>query len=214
MGNPSSEVQQFGGPLTIRQRSGNVLPMPQPAFEPPYSLETDSTSGLLIFEAGLTKYSGWSVYAEIDPRGHTPVIVALGVRTQGRDRGFQLEEGQLPAPPSATTSMLAGIRISDVVAACNLLGQVFLSSPIPDPATVRASSDEYYAAWAARYAAQVTEGSSSPIADLAADSDKSRSQIRDLIHACRRRGFLTEGHQGQPGGLLTDKARTVLEELQ
>lgn len=62
--------------------------------------------------------------------------------------------------------------------------------------------------WATR------QGSQTPTLDveraLALDS---ATQARDLIARARRDGFLTEGAHGRPGGVMTDKAATLLAAL-
>lgn len=73
-------------------------------------------------------------------------------------------------------------------------------------------SDRYYAVWAARYAEKVAGGSPAPIAELAAEHDLGRGQVRDLIHKARGRDLLPRGLKGRAGGVLTERARELLAE--
>lgn len=69
----------------------------------------------------------------------------------------------------------------------------------------------YYARWAAAYADALAR-SPQPVADLAARHNLSPSQIRNLMHACRRRGMLTASPPGRAGGELTQRAVQLLKE--
>ena len=75
----------------------------------------------------------------------------------------------------------------------------------------RGRDDVYYARWAAAYVDALAR-SPRPAADLAARHSLSASQIRNLMHACRRRGLLTASPPGRPGGELTPRAVQLLEE--
>jgi DNA-binding IscR family transcriptional regulator len=51
-----------------------------------------------------------------------------------------------------------------------------------------------------------------PVDDLASRHNLSASQIRNLMHACRRRGMLTASPPGRAGGELTPRAIALLKE--
>lgn len=74
----------------------------------------------------------------------------------------------------------------------------------------RGRDDLFYATLAAEYDALCRGGSRTPTKDLAARHHLSTSQIGNLVHAARRKGFLSSGEKGQPGGVLTGKAERVI----
>ena len=47
---------------------------------------------------------------------------------------------------------------------------------------------------------------------MAARHHKSASQVRNLVHACRKRGMLTAAPPGRAGGELTARAIELLRE--
>lgn len=49
-----------------------------------------------------------------------------------------------------------------------------------------------------------------PVVTLSRELHLSQSQVRNLLHAARRRGLLTAAPAGRPGGQLTEKARQLL----
>jgi hypothetical protein len=74
--------------------------------------------------------------------------------------------------------------------------------------------DRAYLPWAVRYAEKVAGGSRSPVADLAAEHEMKRDRVRDLIHECRTRELLAPGRSGTAGGLLTAKAKQLIDEME
>ena len=69
----------------------------------------------------------------------------------------------------------------------------------------------YYARWAGEYADALTR-SGNPVAEMAARHHLSASQVRNLVHACRKRGMLTAAPPGRAGGELTARAIELLRE--
>jgi hypothetical protein len=89
------------------------------------------------------------------------------------------------------------------------LGRRFAAQPRPGR---RGRDDEFYAVLANEYLRLLATGSRRPVADLARLQHLSVSQVRSLLVGARRRGLLTPGLVGRPGGSLTDKAEALLTE--
>lgn len=70
--------------------------------------------------------------------------------------------------------------------------------------------DRYYAKIAKAYADRIAAGDRSPIRTLATRRRTSLAQVRAAVHQARIRGFLSGGHQGKRGGILTAAARQLL----
>lgn len=163
----------------------------------------------MVFESPLADHPGWNVIADIDDSGDVAEILRLSVVRQDHPAaGVRLD---LEAAGSVSAAHLRSVRLTEIVEAANEHLRYQSPVSVPDPAKQRANSPEFYAAWAARYVDLVKGGSRSPIADLAEEMGKSREQIRDLVHACRAKGYLTKGRRGLSGGELTDVALKVLK---
>ncbi len=86
-------------------------------------------------------------------------------------------------------------------------------SATPQRQGPNAWSDLRYAHIAAAYVARIQAGSRRALADIASASRGALSvaQVRDAVHAARRRGLLTATTtQGRPGGQLTRRAEAIL----
>ena len=70
----------------------------------------------------------------------------------------------------------------------------------------------YWAVWAKRYVDACVE-SDKPIQHLAERFGHGDDQVRDIIHQCRVRKFLTKVGRGRSGGRLTDLAVETLASL-
>lgn len=117
-----------------------------------------------------------------------------------------------------TTRMLRQIRTGDLYAALRAASRqagayVGVTPDVSVGTRVgrRGRGDRYYAVWAAEYVEALTR-SVRPVDDLAQRHNLSASQIRNLMHSCRRRGLLTASPPGRAGGELTSRARDLLEE--
>jgi hypothetical protein len=72
--------------------------------------------------------------------------------------------------------------------------------------------DRYYAEAALTYTMHL--GESHVLSAVAADLGISTSQARDLVAACRRKGFLTPTTRGKRGGALTLLAHEALRDVE
>jgi hypothetical protein len=115
--------------------------------------------------------------------------------------------------------MLREIRTGAVIASARMTGRV-LAAYVPDSAPDlsvservgrRGRDDLYYARWAAEYADALTR-SPNPVAELAGQHHLSASQVRNLVHACRKKEMLTAAPAGRAGGELTARAIKLLKE--
>lgn len=88
-----------------------------------------------------------------------------------------------------------------------------LAAALPSRPGRGGHEDEFYVPWAVAYAKKLATLSRSPIKDIAADHSLDASQVRDLIHEARRRDLLTPVDKGRAGGKLTDKARSLLADM-
>jgi hypothetical protein len=70
--------------------------------------------------------------------------------------------------------------------------------------------DSFYAEVAREYVKAVERGSYRPVADLARRRRASPTKVRDMIRRARARGLLTLEGPGKRGGLLTERAETLL----
>src|SRR5262245_9480507 len=70
----------------------------------------------------------------------------------------------------------------------------------------------FYAQLAAEYAALVKGFDRRPVSTIAKRLKLAQAKVRDMISAARKRGFLSRGQQGRPGGELTPAARTLLQQ--
>lgn len=154
-------------------------------------------------------YRGWQVVAEI-------------VTT---DTGLQIDRltiepwGNVTPPGGITTRMLRQVRTGAIIAAYPAPARVFgLIQPdsVPDlsvseRAGRRGRDDRFYARWAAEYVGAFSR-SGHPVAEMASRHSLSPSQVRNLVHACRRRGMLTSAPSGRAGGELTARAIDLLKE--
>jgi hypothetical protein len=164
------------------------------------------------------QYSGWYAEIAIDDTGEIPEVVALTLRA-GNDPYYQTAEHagadlssmETTEYPPLTARLLRAVPLGRLRAIANLhlATRREVRGRLPDPTRARHRDDSYWASWAAHYT-RIAESSRSPIADLADKFDEDRDHVRDTIHACRARGFLTKGTAGVPGGQLTDKARKAL----
>ena len=124
---------------------------------------------------------------------------------------------ELPGP-GITTRMLRELRTGELLAALRAAQrQVSALAPEVPPnlavssrAGRRGPPDRYYAEWAAAYTEALAR-SAHPVDDPAAQYHLSPSQVRNIIHACRKRGMLTVSPPGRAGGGLTLRARLLLE---
>lgn len=186
-------------------------------YTPATSVRNPKT-GLMDVEAILPDAQDWTVAAEIDDSSGVPVIVGLSVRRKDHP-----EVGMWLAGPvkggGLTTAVLRSVSLSALASQANRhLGSWQLREGaslrlLPDPSRSRQNPPLFYATWAMRYEAAAI-GSRSPIAELAASSGMKRSQVRDIIHECRFRKFLTEGQKGQAGGRMTPLAVRTMEGAQ
>jgi hypothetical protein len=141
------------------------------------------------------------------------------------DRGLALQrltiepKGDLPEG-GITTQLLRQLRtgalIASLRAASNRLDRYVGMRPdlaVSTRVGRRGRDDRHYAKWAAAYVKALTR-SPNPIHELSHRHQLSPSALRNLMHACRRRGLLTPSPPGRAGGELTPKARRLLEESQ
>ena len=158
-------------------------------------------------ECELDGYPGWRILPEVDVTEAGLLLRRLVVEPAG------------PVPPGGiTTRMLRQLRTGDLIAALRAAARqssryfgVSPELPVPTRVGRRGRDEMYYARWAAAYADALAR-SPQPVADLAARHNLSPSQIRNLMHACRRRGMLTASPPGRAGGELTQRAVQLLKE--
>ena len=153
-------------------------------------------------------YPGWRFVPDVE------------ITPQGRRLRRLLIEPSGPETPDAgiTTRMLREIRTGPLIRALRVAERQFESLGWSEPdLTVghrvgRAGRDDrFYARWAAEYAEALTR-SGHPVAEMAERHDLSASQVRNLVHACRKRGMLTASPSGRAGGELTARAIDLLRE--
>jgi hypothetical protein len=155
-------------------------------------------------------YWGWQAVAEITATDAGLQIDRLTIEPWG---------GNAALPGGITTRMLRQIRTGAIIAAYRPAARVFAAVQ-PDAApdlsvserTGRRGRDSrFYARWAAEYADALTR-SGNPVAELAARHHLSPSQVRNLVHACRKKDMLTAAPPGRAGGVLTARAIELLRE--
>ncbi len=180
--------------------------------------------GLLSLQAAIAGYPGWWVTARVDDSLDPPAIVELTIRRQPNPVPAAVEAmgGKVkhagPAAevvPAVTADLLRSIRFGPLVDQVNQhLARHREVPPNGDPRDFPAGSDEYLAAFAARYTHRIAVGSKRPNADLADELGMRPSQIRDLVFACRKKGFLTAAAAGRSTGVLTEKAAEILRAME
>lgn len=155
----------------------------------------------------LDGYPGWRILPEVE-------VTEAGLLL----RRLVIEPSGSVPPAGITTRMLRQLRTGDLIAALRAASRqsaryVGESPDLSVNTRVgrRGRDDLYYARWAAAYTDALTR-SARPVADLATRHHLSPSQIRNLMHACRRRGLLTASPPGRPGGQLTSRAISLLAE--
>ena len=141
------------------------------------------------------------------------------------DAGLQIDRltiepwGDAAPPGGITTRMLRQIRTGAIIASYRSAARAF-SFVLPDTAPDlsvservgrRGRDDRFYARWAAEYADALTR-SGNPVAELAGRHHLSPSQVRNLVHACRKKDMLTAAPPGRAGGELTARAIELLKE--
>jgi hypothetical protein len=155
----------------------------------------------------LDGYPGWRILPEV-------AVTDRGLLL----RRLVIEPSDGMPEPGITTRMLRQLRTGDLIAALRAAArqneQIFGDAPDLSVTTRvgrRGRDDLYYARWAVAYVEALAR-SARPIEDLAARHNLSASQIRNLMHACRRRGMLTASPPGRAGGELTPRAIALLKE--
>jgi hypothetical protein len=141
------------------------------------------------------------------------------------DAGLQVDRltiepwGDAVPPGGITTRMLRQIRTGALIASYRSAARAW-SFVLPDTAPDlsvservgrRGRDDRFYARWAAEYADALTR-SPNPVAEMAARHHLSASQVRNLVHACRKKDMLTAAPPGRAGGELTARAIELLRE--
>jgi hypothetical protein len=155
----------------------------------------------------LDGYPGWRILPEVE-------VTDAGLLL----RRLVIEPANGMPGPGITTRMLRALRTGDLIAALRAAAwqneQIFGGAPDLSVTTRvgrRGRDDLYYARWAAEYADALTR-SGNPVAELAARHHLSASQVRNLMHACRKRKMLTPAPPGRAGGKLTARAIELLKE--
>jgi len=156
----------------------------------------------------LDGYPDWRVLPEVVATDAGLLVRRLVVEPVGEN----LPQGGM------TTRMLRQVRTGDLIAALRAAARQYerYLGAAPDLAVGtrvgrRGRDDRYYAEWAAAYVDALAR-SARPVEDLARRHNLSPSQVRNLMHACRRRGMLTASPPGRAGGELTPRATQLLEE--
>lgn len=173
--------------------------------------------GRVILESTLSRHPGWNLWAAIDDSDGVAEIVELAVIRQDQERAGTSQRGVAPSG-SVSAAILRSISIPDVIAAADLhLRAMHLLDGtklkrLRDPNKMSERNPEYYATWARLYVTAVREHPNRAIAALAEAQAMEPSAVRDLIHRCRSKGYLTPGARGRAGGQLTDLAIQTLKE--
>jgi hypothetical protein len=155
----------------------------------------------------LRGYPGWRILPDV-------AVTERGLML----RRLVIEPASGMPGPDITTRMLRELRTGKLLAALRAAQrQASTVAPgVPPDLTVskragrRGRPDLYYARWAAAYTEALAQ-SAHPVDDLAAQYNLSPSQIRNLVHASRKRALLTASPPGRAGGELTPRARQLLE---
>lgn len=154
----------------------------------------------------LAAYPGWLIKPEVVSTDAGLLLRSLSI----------VPAGDIPSG-GLTTRLLRQLRTGELIAALRAAvrqAEQYLGES-PDLAVGtrvgrRGRDDRYYAEWAAAYVDALSR-SARPVEDLATRHNLSPSQVRNLIHSCRRRGLLTASPPGRAGGDLTSHARKLLE---
>jgi hypothetical protein len=168
---------------------------------------------MLELTCDIEGFPGWQVVAEV----------------AATDAGLQINRltigpwGDVVPPGGITTRMLRQVRTGAIIAAHRAAARLWalpgIAAVMPDlpdlsvseRAGRRGRDDRFYARWAAEYADALTR-SANPVTELARRHHLSASQVRNLAHACRKRGMLTAAPPGRAGGELTARAIELLRE--
>jgi len=114
-------------------------------------------------------------------------------------------------PPTATHFRRAEGEF--IASMQRLLGAVFPGLPLrPRKRRNVGRPDEHYLELAFDYSAAIRTGSKHVLQDLARAWGEPTERIRDWVHETRRRGLLSKGKRGVPGGVLTPFALKLLSE--
>jgi hypothetical protein len=181
----------------------------------------NETTGRLELATHLDPQGFWSLTAEIEDTERGVGIVALRIERadlaheRGVKEGLRSDTGWTTAAskhiPFLTADMLKSIRLTEFAQLANQVLGKRGHRLLRDPTKMRARDDRYWATWASHYVRACERAPRSPIAALAEQFGMERSQVRDTIHNCRAKGYLTgRGSQGRSGGQLTEKARLAL----
>lgn len=154
----------------------------------------------------LDRYPGWLIRPTVTVTERGLLLERLSIEPSGPGT----------PPDGITARMMRQLRVGELLAALRAATQqadrYVGSSPeltVNTRVGRRGRNDSYYAGWAAAYVEALAR-SSRPVEDLAVRNSLSSSQVRNLIHACRRRGMLTASPPGRAGGQLTAAARRIL----
>lgn len=162
-------------------------------------------------EVVLSSDPGWRVAVEVDTTGAEATITSLCFE-RADEAGIALRDrstGDLITSPASfpPASLLRSLKMTELVDAVNFhLMAGRRRQRVPDPLKQSANRPLYFATWAAAYVDAVRSSPRAPIAELARRYDMERPQVRDLIHLCRAKGYLTAGAPGVGGGQLTQQA--------
>jgi hypothetical protein len=197
--------------------SGSLVAHPRPLPLQGVRVRHGQRSAVAV--AALEGHEGWAAVAEfVEAEGKLALRrVELVPECELPQRGPEYR-AMLPNPRPAPTDQI-GVGHMRAVSFSSLHHAVFLaSSRLQDIVAVRneprrqgrpRNPDAYWAKWASRYVDACAE-SSSPIKHLADQDSRPAEEVRDIVHQCRTRGFLTKVGRGRSGGHLTDKARKTL----
>jgi len=159
----------------------------------------------------MPNHQEWCAEAEVERRGSQLVIRSLSIT---------------PVDETPTGGLTANVlRDVDLEALQRLLAhdaihpraESAIAKKVEDELTQyprpgrRGRSDLFYALWAQRYVAAWSQ-SVQPIALLARQHPHSAAQIRDFVAEARERELLSETRRGLPGGALTEKGATLLQD--
>lgn len=172
------------------------------------SARRDPHDGLVKLQAMLAGFPGWELTAEVDDSADFAELVGLRLqRTRDTEAVHQL---RARAASSLTASILRAVSLTGLLAAA---GDVREPSRRlgPELSSVVEGSDQYWAVLASVYVDTVRADPKRAVANLADELQLPRSVVRDRIHACRVKGYLTPGPRGRAGGELTPRARQALE---
>jgi hypothetical protein len=122
-----------------------------------------------------------------------PTLTAVMIRSASVSRLYELVRGYVSISPQLEIPLDIDL-------------EEFAHNPRPGR---RGRPDAFYARLAAQYV-ELLKTSSTPTKDLAAMRDYSASSTRDFLNQARKRGLLTRSDMGRAGGVLTDRARELL----